>query len=740
MHPFFPPNGQAAGQLWYRQPAACWDEALPLGSGSLGMMVFGALEQETLQLNEETLWSGYPAQWDNPECLTHLPEMRQLLLQRRYQEAQALCNRYLVCQGGGSDDPYYGSYQTAGELTVASPVQNAGGYCRRLDLYRGFAETRFGTTRRLHTASHRYQVTASLLEGGSGHYVLSFAREGAEVTCDIGGITVRGQTSPALSYCTRIEVETDGAVAVQGAALAVEGASRLVLWTCTATSYGGQEPEAVCRARLDKARQAGFSAVLEDEAQWMAEAMGRCILALPADPALEALPTDQRLALVRGGRQDAGLCQLYFDYGRYLLIGSAWGQLPANLQGVWSKDLFTPWAGDYHLNINLQMNYWFVDAVGLEEYGDALYRYLVFLARHGANTAKTMYGCRGWVVHTLANPWGFTAPGQDPAWGSFLCAGAWCCRHLYEHYLYTGDLDFLRTYWPVLEGCAQFYADFLIEDPETGYLVTAPSNSPENSYLDPATGEKTAIALGPTMDMSIIRELFTVTLRCGEALGERGELLSALPGLLERLPPLRVNRDGILQEWLEDVEEWEPGHRHISQLYGLYPGWQISPEETPELAEVARQTLQRRLSHGGGHTGWSRAWIINFYARLLDGGAAEEHLYALLANSTLPNLFDTHPPFQIDGNFGATAGILEMLVQSHTGTIRLLPALPPSWPSGALENVRLRGGFRLSFRWAEGKVTEGRLTSTLGGPVRLRIDGATQTLDTQPGETYPLSV
>lgn len=729
-------------RLWYRQSAGDWNEALPLGSGTLGMMVYGGTARETLQLNEESLWSGYPAQWDNPQCLEHLDEMRTLLFQGRHQEAQALCSRYLVCQGRGSDDPYYGSYQTAGELRIESPVTDASGFCRSLDLDRGMAETRFGSVRRRHTASHRYQVTASQLEGGSGDYLLTFSRENSQVTCEGTRMTVTGQNPGpgALTFCTVIEIETDGRVQASDSSLSVKGSCFLTVWTCTATTYQHTDPEAVCLQRLAQARTAGFSAVLEDQAQWMAQAMGRCGLYLPTSPQLEALPTDQRLRRVQAGGQDPGLCRLYFDYGRYLLIASAWGQLPANLQGVWSKDIWTPWTGDYHININLQMNYWFVDAVGLEEYGGPLYRYIAFLAEHGQETARVMYGCRGWVAHTLTNPWGFTAPGQDPAWGSFMCAGAWCCRHLYEHYLYTGDLDFLRAYWPVIAGSAQFFADFLVRDPKTGYLVTAPSNSPENSYIDPATGAKTAICAGPTMDMTIVRELFELTLRCAGLLGEADELTQALPGLLAQLPPIQIGANGGIQEWMEDFQEWEPGHRHISQLYGLYPSGQISPSVTPELAEAARKTLENRLSHGGGHTGWSRAWIINFYARLLDGASAEAHLYALLAKSTLPNLFDTHPPFQIDGNFGGTAGILELLVQSHEGIIHLLPALPPSWTEGRLEGVRVRGGFVLSFAWENGKVTEGNLFSRLGGTASLMLNGQLCSLKTEPGAAYALPV
>ncbi len=731
-------------RLWYRAPAADWNEALPLGSGTLGMMVFGLMEREELQLNEESLWSGYPAVWDNPACREALPRMRALLFARRLREAEALCRQTMVCLGGGSDDPYYGSYQTAGSLFIESPVEDASGYERSLDLTRGAAQTRFGRVRRTHTVSHRYQVTASRLTGAP-RYRLTFAREGCAVAYRDGESLALGRQEGggAMTFCTLAQIETDGAVSCGEDGLFVEGGGALTVWTCTATSYQtGEAPEDACRRRLARARSAGFDAVLSDEAAWMGEAMGRCALTLPEDAALSSLPTDERLARVRAGGKDAGLCRLYFDYGRYLLIGSAWGRLPANLQGVWCKDMIAPWTGDYHININLQMNYWFADAAGLGDYADALYRYIAFLARCGEDTARVMYGCRGWVAHTLANPWGFTAPGQNPDWGAFLCAGAWCCRHLYEHYLYTGDEAFLRAYWPIIRGAALFFTDFLVEDPATGYLVTAPSNSPENSYIDPEDGEKIAVTLGPTMDEMIVRELFTLTLQCAQTLGEEDDLTRRIRAMLPRLAPTRVSRYGTICEWIEDYEEWEPGHRHISQLYGLYPGWEITPEGTPELARAARETLRRRLAHGGAHTGWSRAWIVNLCARLRDGAAAQEHLYALLGRSTLPNLFDTHPPFQIDGNFGGAAGILEMLVQSHDGVVRLLPALPPDWAEGgALAGVRVRGGCKVSFSWKDGRVTEAWFEVASGEGEReiaVCANGETRRLRVRPGERTAL--
>ncbi len=722
--------------LRYREPASGWNGALPLGSGTLGMMVFGGTGREELQLNEESLWSGYPADWDAPECREALPEMRRLLFERKLRTAEAICKKSLICKGKGSDDPYYGSYQTAGSLIIESDAPEPSGYTRSLDIRRGVAETRFGHVRRVHTVSHRYQVTASRITG-SGNMRLTFERENCAAAYGNGEIVITGQNPGpgAMGFRTVVCVETDGKVTASESALHISGAGAVTIWTCTATTYQtGDDPEDVCRRRIGAARRAGFDAVLADEAAFISEAMGRCDLELPGDPALSALPTDRRLERVRAGETDTGLCKLWFDFGKYLFICSAPGRLPANLQGVWSKDMWTPWTGDYHININLQMNYWPMEALGLSDLGENLWAYFRFLSAHGENTARVMYGCCGWVAHTLSNPWGFTAPGQDPDWGAFLCGGAWCCRHIWEHWLYTGDQDFLRENWPVIRGAALFFTDFLVEDPKTGYLVTVPSNSPENSYLDPEDGGKIAVTLGPAMDSQIVRELFSYTLACAKVLGEEDGLTDKIAKLLPRLPPTRISSMGTIQEWLEDYEEWEPGHRHISQLYGLFPGEEIDPDATPELARAARETLRRRLSHGGGHTGWSRAWIVNFYARLRDGAEAEHHLYALLRKSTLPNLFDNHPPFQIDGNFGGTAGILECLVQSHTGAIRLLPALPPTWERGRLTDVRVRGGLTVSFAWKNGKVTDFSVVSPDDRDVVLVYNGDKRTVHLRTGK------
>lgn len=751
--------------LWYNKPAADWNEALPLGNGRMGMMVYGGIDTERLQLNEETLWSGNPQDADNPSCLLALPRIRELLFSGHRAEAEELSRKYLVCQGPGSAGEEYGSYQTAGELLIhdlSDTLKIQTGYRRVLNLDSGIAETKFAKNRRRCLVSDEYDVCAVEICGVEMALRIQFSREGVEPLYLGDTITIQEHFpgKGALSWAELIHVESDNSVLADGDSLLVTG-NRVVIFISIATDYrqkvssessleNAEDPLSLCTCRINLAKETGFDAILENHIAYMDIAMSSCDLILEGDPSFALLPTDERIAgcqkqaaetgnILRSTAEktspssDTGLNELYFRFAKYLLISSSKGQLPANLQGIWSKDIYTPWRGDYHLNINLQMNYWPAELMGLQDYLDPLFRYIAFIAKHGSRTARIMYGCSGWVAHVITNPWGFTAPGEDPAWGSFLCSGAWCCRHLMEHYRFTGDADFLRCYYPIIRDSARFFLDFLIADPNSGYLVVAPTNSPENRYIDPVSQKSLAIAAGTSMDSSILRELFSDTHEAASVLNMDETLRDELESAASRLPPLTIGRNGQIMEWQEDYTESEPGHRHFSPLFGLYPGSEISEDRT-DLRVAARTTIDRRIKHGGGHTGWSRTWMINLFARLKNGEEVQFHLDKLYALHTQNNLFDTHPPFQIDGNFGGAAGIAEALIQSHSGIIELLPALPSKWESGSFRKLRARGGFSVSAAWKDHSVYECTVESACGGRLQMRINGRAYDMDTIRGQ------
>ncbi len=740
-------------KLWYRRPASSWEEAVPLGNGRLGLMVYGGIETEQIQLSEESMWSGYPMQGaDNSACREHLDEMRALLFSGKYAEAEALCERYMVC--AHFDRAAYGSYEPAGTLTVqminGGAITDSRNYRRELDLYDGVCAVTFGKEQRRYFVSDRHQVSVAEFAGQEGFQLRAFfERENCQIHyADNGEICVEGKFpgEKGLSWCTLIVPQGQqiygGSDSERKASFARGG--RILYWMTTATTFSGEgDPQAVCRARILSARQAGIDAVYRDHLCAHRQIMARVSFSLETDP-LEAasracLTTDERLEAIRRGEKDTSFSVLYFNFGRYLLAATSRGLLPSNLQGIWAKNTTPPWQADFHININLQMMYWPVEVLGMGDLAEPFFRYVEGLVRPGEHTAQVQYGCRGWVAHTIANPFGFTSPGTHPSWGAFTCAGAWCCRHFWEHYRYTGDLAFLRRAYPVIAGSARFFLDFLVEDPGTGRWVTAPSNSPENHYRDPASGATVSMCAGPAMDNTILSELFSVTLEAAALVGETDQdLLDACRLALSKLPPLQLGRHG--QIWQHDFEETEPGHRHISHLYGLYPAAVITREKTPDLFAGARVSLQRRLDHGGGHTGWSLAWIICFYARLLDGAMAEKMLCRLFAQGTHRNLFDYHPTafFQIDGNLGATAGIAEMLLQSHEDVIRLLPAIPSTWHTGSFSGLRARGGFSFDVTWENGRVCSCRVTSLCGNPLTVSGNGQVRHLETEAGKQYLL--